>query len=153
MRHLFIILAMMPTVGFAEGVLPEAIAAYQATCLATAPDFSGLHSKAIRAGMTKQGDAYLLPNFAARVELMEHEGGCACLTTVVAPDHDATAVALLQATADVHPDELLDHPSKEITAVLVWRGSTNALQIVSDTTGDLPMVYAYLLSKSGCPKR
>ena len=144
-------LACAPYSAIAQNVLPQAVSAYEEVCLASAPDFAEAPTRARNLGMTFQDGAYWTTDNAARVEIFESNGGCACMTAVIAPDPNATATALIKASVDAGPEQITEHPAKEITAVLVWKGGANALQVESDVRGKVPLTRVYLISQTACP--
>ena len=145
-------LVMLPGFAAADGVLPQALAGYRAACLASVPTFAGYRERALAAGFQMTKGTLRLPDSSARVEVFATEQGCACLTTMIAPDPDATAHAALQASLDARPDQVLDGPTPQIAAVLVWHDGSNALQVETDEQGQVPLVKTYLLSHLPCPQ-
>ncbi|MEM9010539.1 MAG: hypothetical protein AAGE18_04880 [Pseudomonadota bacterium] len=138
------------TATIAQDVIPGAVAGFAEACLATAPDFSGLRAAADRAGFQQQDGLLALSDWSARVEVFPTEQGCACTTTLVAPDPDATAAEVLRVTAAAAVS-FSDHPAREIAAVVGWQDGDNALQIESDRGGSVPLLRAMLLSRTPCP--
>ena len=136
----------------AQGVLSKAIDGYTAVCLATVPDFSGYQSAAARAGFEVERDYLVLPGAEARIEVFSTGQGCACATTLIAPDANGTAGKILSETVS-KADAAHEHPNQRIAAVLEWNGGQNALQLESDNRNEIPLVTATLLSATPCPKR
>lgn len=132
-------------------MLPEALAAYEGVCLATVPDFRGYRSAASRAGLAVSGNTLQLPDGAARLELFATEQGCACQTTMIAPNPDATANRVIEMTTQ-KADTFTSHPSPEIAAVLAWGAGQNALQVEADNRLEVPLIRATLLSNTPCPQ-
>ena len=154
MRRLALIaLLTAPFAAKAEGVLPQAVAGYKASCLAAAPSFAGFTQKAKRAGFVKQVGVLTLPDNSTWVQLITVEGNCVCQTTLIAPDPNATAVAIIDASISARQVKQQPSPHKEIAAILEWREGTNALQVEADTQGQLPLVRAYLIGQGPCPKK
>jgi hypothetical protein len=148
----FLVLALSPVAAKAEGVLPQAIEGYKATCLATAPSFVGLSKAAKHAGFIRKNGSLSLPDSSVRVELVTENGNCACHASLVAPDPNGTAAAVLSASLNTRPVKAHTSAHKEIAAILEWPNGTNALQVEADTRVQIPMVHAYLISQSACPK-
>ncbi|WP_425099835.1 hypothetical protein [Tropicibacter sp. S64] len=145
-------LGFIPGNASSQEVLPQAIKGYQAVCLKAAPDFSGYAKLAKQNGFRKNDGSFYLKDAAARVDVFPTEQGCACVTTLVAPNPNATATAVLEATVRSSA-KVQDHPNKQIAAVLTWPNGTNALQLESDTRGSVPLVRATLLSQTACPRK
>ena len=146
----FLIACLLPSPVLAQGAVPQAIAGYEATCLKTAPSFSGVFAAARAAGFQKDNGTLILGDGSARIDVFLTEQGCACMTSLIAPDPNATAKAVLDVTLP-KTKSYSDHPNREIAAVLVWKDGDNALQLESDTRGQIPMVKATLLSRTLCP--
>lgn len=138
--------------GAAKGVLPKAIQGYEATCLASAPSFKGLRARTRKAKMAPQGNGWMSADRTVRVDLLKTEHGCACITTLLAPDANATAKAVLQASVSARGVKVHTHPDKRVAGVLEWPTGSNALEVNADTTGKMPLVRAILVSKKTCPK-
>ena len=140
---------LAPSSAVAQRVLKDAITGYWEVCLASAPDFASLGRNAGRGGFRSDDCLIALPNGVARIEIERTRKGCACITTLIAPDPNATAMAVIdesvEAARSVEP-----HPDRKIATVLHWKNGSNTLQVESDVRGSVPIVRAYPLTNSTC---